>query len=395
MTELRWMAIAIVLIMTFSVDATFARVAGAPPATLFRGDPARTGWLPGPAIETQPIMRWSNDVSDVPIRSAPVIADGTVFVSDAAGAIIAVDTDRGTPRWRVQTTGLAPAAEVSSTPTVVNGVVYVGGSDGVYALDAATGELKWQFLTSFFPETAAVISSPVVVDSVVFVGASNGSVYALDARSGMLRWRYKTERPVESSPAFEAGVVFIGSWDGTIYALDAETGAERWKHVVGGPVVSTPAIADGLVFVATYLDSSLHALDAGDGHERWQVSYRPEEISFLPASPAVHDGLVVIGVNGLRSFREHDVVRAYDSENGTLRWSLRGSDVGITASPVFVDDSVLVSTRDGNVLGMDGTTGAAWWALAIGDPSASSPVVADGVLYVGNDAGVLASYEAT
>jgi outer membrane protein assembly factor BamB len=389
------MSIAIVLITTFSVGASVARGAGVPPATMFRGDPARTGRLPGPAIEVQPVMRWSIDVSDVPIRSAPVIADGSVFVSDAAGAIIAVDSESGKRRWRLQTTGLAPAAEVSSTPTVVDGVVYVGGSDGVYALDAATGELKWQFVTSFFPESAAVISSPVVDDGVVFVGASNGSVYALDARSGTLRWRYKTERPVESSPALEAGVVFVGSWDGTVYALDAATGAERWKQVVGSPVVSTPAVADGLVFVSTYLNGTLHALDALDGHERWQGTYRPEAMSFLPASPAVHDGLVVIGVNGLQSSREHDAVRAYDSKNGALRWSLQGLDVGITASPVFVDNSVLVSTRDGNVLAMDGATGEAWWALAIGDPSASSPVVAEGVLYVGNDAGVLASYEAS
>jgi len=57
--------------------------------------------------------------------------------------------------------------------------VYVGSPDGnVYALDAATGAEVWRFSTD-----GGITSSPVVVEGVVYVGDFNGSsgaVFALE-----------------------------------------------------------------------------------------------------------------------------------------------------------------------------------------------------------------------
>jgi polyvinyl alcohol dehydrogenase (cytochrome) len=98
--------------------------------------------------------------------------------------------------WRFQTGG-----GVAASPTVVGGVAYVGSWDGYeYALDAATGELKWKtFLgtttgdaSCSFPQNAGVTSSATVQDGVVYVGGGDAYWYALDASSGAVLWRVFT-----------------------------------------------------------------------------------------------------------------------------------------------------------------------------------------------------------
>src|SRR5260370_12096859 len=55
----------------------------------------------------------------------------------------------------------------SSSPTVVNGIVYFGSWDkNIYAVDANTGALKWSYATGHF-----VYSSPAVVNGIVYVGS--------------------------------------------------------------------------------------------------------------------------------------------------------------------------------------------------------------------------------
>ena len=54
----------------------------------------------------------------------------------------------------------------SSSPAVVNGVVYMGAYPCLYAFNATTGAVLWDYAS-----TAAGISSPTVVNGVVYIGA--------------------------------------------------------------------------------------------------------------------------------------------------------------------------------------------------------------------------------
>jgi outer membrane protein assembly factor BamB len=81
-----------------------------------------------------------------------------------------------------------------STPAVVNGVVFLGLSDYVAALNASDGASLWNF-------TAEVSSSPTVVDGIVYVGAYNsGNLYALNATNGDSIWNYTIGGIALSSP---------------------------------------------------------------------------------------------------------------------------------------------------------------------------------------------------
>jgi outer membrane protein assembly factor BamB len=64
---------------------------------------------------------------------------------------------------------------VWSSPTVANGIVYIGSCDhNVYALDAMTGGVAWSFLTG-----DAVDSSPTIVNDIVYVGSNDHNIYAI------------------------------------------------------------------------------------------------------------------------------------------------------------------------------------------------------------------------
>jgi hypothetical protein len=101
----------------------------------------------------------------------------------------------------------------------------VYGAPGVPKLNG----VKWKFHTG-----GRVISSPAVVNGVAYVGSTDGNLYAIDAGSGALKWKFETKSWVVSSPAILAGVVYFLGYDGHLYALDAVSGQVKWNLATGG-----------------------------------------------------------------------------------------------------------------------------------------------------------------
>ena len=127
----------------------------------------------------------------------------------------------GTEQWSFTTGG-----GVRSSPTVVDGTIFVGSTDDhLYAVDAVTGEQEWAFETRGWK---AVKSSPTVVDETVFVGSDDTNLYAVAAATGEEQWVFKTEDAVSSSPTVVNETVYIGSYDKNLYAVDAATGKKEW-----------------------------------------------------------------------------------------------------------------------------------------------------------------------
>lgn len=68
-----------------------------------------------------------------------------------------------------------------------------------------------------------VRSSPTAVDGTIYVGSDDGHIHALSADDGSKEWSFQTRRRgVRSSPAVSGGVVYVGSFDGNMYALSNE-----------------------------------------------------------------------------------------------------------------------------------------------------------------------------
>lgn len=165
------------------------------------------------------------------IRASPTVVDDTVYIGSWDENVYALNDDNGAEQWVFKTDShVGP-----SSPTVAYDTVYVGSYDNhVYALEAATGTEQWAFDTG-----TTVKSSPTVADGIVFVGNSAGrgtaNLYGIDAVRGHLVWKYGTDGPVLSSPTVVDGTVYVGSYDGRVYALTASvTGMSMDSRVLLG-----------------------------------------------------------------------------------------------------------------------------------------------------------------
>lgn len=172
---------------------------------------------------------------------------------------------------------------LNASPTVYDGVVYIGGNNGTfYALSESTGAVVWQRAIGYVKDscgargitaTATVALDPVTKTPTVYVSSGHGYLYAMNAATGAVTWKSVIHRPVRknpnyydwSSPAVANQKIYIGfagsCTDHVRGALDAFSQATGKKLAsyytvpagqVGGSIWSTAAVAaNGHVFVGT------------------------------------------------------------------------------------------------------------------------------------------------
>ena len=178
-------------------------------------------------------------------------------------------------------------------------------------------------------------STPTVVNGTVYFGATEG-VYALNADNGDKLWNYKSYN-FEASPIVANGVVYIGSVAGNFYAFDATNGNELWNYTTSAPFFSAADITNGMAYV-TPSDDSLHALNATNGNEIWNYSI---PTTFIQISPIVVNNVVYSGSG-------NGVVYAFDATNRSKLWSYAVSNITLS-SPAIVDGVLYIGSADGNV----------------------------------------------
>ena len=174
------------------------------------------------------------------------------------------------PAWTGTTSGL-----VESSPAVAHGVVYVGDNDHkLYAFDAAGNTGCSDTPKTCTPLWTATrgggglgvdLASPTVANGVVYIGAAVGLLYAFDA-SGKTNcsgtpttctplWIAPTGGgAVFSSPVVAGGVVYVGSDDDKLFAFDAagntncsgvpKVCAPLWSATTDGEVRASPAVGE-------------------------------------------------------------------------------------------------------------------------------------------------------
>ena len=253
---------------------------------MFHHDTAHIGYSTSAAPSTnQTLWTWTSK-SGLPVISSPAVVNGVVYVGDTDGRVYALNATTGKQIWNHTTGG-----GVLSSPAVTGGIVYVGSfDDNIYALYATNGTKKWNFTTG-----SKVWSSPAVVGGVVYIGSEDNNVYAINATNGTKIWNYTTGGPIVSSPAVVGGVVYIGSEDNRTYALNATTAtipkSKRllWKYMTGSWVASSPVVANGIVFVGS-ADDNVYALNAATGALVWKYATG----WIVESSPAVANGVVYV-----------------------------------------------------------------------------------------------------
>ncbi len=149
-------------------------------------------------------------VSYESFSSSPAYANSVVYVSTSKGNILALDASSGAKIWNHTATDLS---SYTSSPIYYNETVYTSSKNGVYALDAVSGQEIWHS-NLFFAQ-----ASPSIVNGVIYVGTGDGNIYGLDSQTGNLIWQYTIDGFVRGQTSIVNGVIYVGTGSGKIYAV--------------------------------------------------------------------------------------------------------------------------------------------------------------------------------
>jgi len=345
---------------------------------MFHHDTANTGFSPDTNVPAQVEEVWRYYCRG---GYSPAIADGIVYfgASNMSGDdVIALDADTGLLIWSYNFGGTAYVD--ATAPAVDNGSVYVTGSKDskangtVYSFDAATGSVKWSYLIGDY----IFKSSPKPVDGKVYFGTDDNKVYCLNASNGSLVWSYATASSVRSTPAIVNGIVYIGSDDQKCYALNANTGNLIWSYDTGndgygGSIQNAPAVANGKVYFRSS-NYFTYCLNASNGSVIWK-----RETSGPAGSVAIAYGNVYIA-------DYEGMIYGLNADNGNINWSY-STGTNIASSPVIANNVLYIvvgGDYDANLMAFNASNGTLLWNIDIGSRSfiSSVPAIADGKIFV-------------
>jgi alcohol dehydrogenase (cytochrome c) len=231
------------------------------------------------------------------------------------------------------------------TPVVVNGIMYVTGSNDAYALNAQTGQVLWHYsrpVTSGLIDDASghINRGVALLGTRLYMETDNAHLLCLDARSGHLIWDvayadWNKNYGATSAPLIVKDKVLVGTSGGDdgvrgfLAAFNAETGKLAWRlWTIPAPGEFGSSSWPG--------DTYLH----GGGTTWMPGTYDPElnTIYWGTSNPAPdYDGSVRPGDDLYASS-----VLAIDPDTGKLKWYFQFTphdlyDYDGVETPVLVD----------------------------------------------------------
>jgi outer membrane protein assembly factor BamB len=299
-----------------------------------------------------------------------------------------------------------------------------GRNDGPYQDEKLNGptdaDIVWKLdmvrELAAFPHNMSN-SSPVVWEDLVFVETSNGrddshervpaprapSFLAVNKNTGRVVWQDSSpganilhgqwSSPTLASVDGTMQAVFPGG-DGWLYGFNARTGQKLWWFNLNpndavwpktkNDGIATPVYQDGRVFMAVGQDPEsgegighLYAIDPrkrGDISETGRI-WQYDKIRRSISTAAVVDGLVF--VSDFSGF-----LHCVDAATGAPQWSF-DTLAAVWGSPLAGDGKVYLGDEDGDVVVLQaGRTLKKLAEFNMGDAVYSTPVAANGVLYI-------------
>lgn len=370
-----------------------------------------------------------DDVS-IDLAATPAVADGFVVFATLEGTVRALRATDGKELWH-----FSARDGIAASPTIHRGRVFVGSFDRtLYALRLSDGAVMWSR-----PGVGISYASPTVVSDelgdglLLMTGFPDRHLIRFDAATGKPIWQTAEGVIVRSSHASVAvggGKAVVGLAGGVHHAFDVATGQLAWAYRAEGTVhLSSPLILDGRAYFAPGgAEAALHAVDlqTGVAIDGWPVKLRtPDPVKgkllerqHIVSSPVAAGGLVLLQVRFADIVDEgtdtlpdrydlREVLAGFDPASGRVMFqnelAARSAanptiipTLGVLPTPAaFVDagtgDELLAVavTMSPIVRVLRARTGTSMWQRDVGAATKSSPVMANGMLVIASDGGLL------
>jgi outer membrane protein assembly factor BamB len=380
------------------------------------GISTETGWRKDWPAEG-PRKLWSAQVGAG--MSSAVVVDGRLFTQGNDGnehdEVFALDAATGAELWKFSFPCQSAAHEMpivpngpGATPTVHGGHVFILSREGdLISLEANTGAVAWRknLVTDLGGKRPVYgyAQSPLVEDGRVFldIGAApeaTGSTVALDAATGDLQWRAGSgEAGYSAARAFTRdGHRYVAMFKGeALDVFDPADGRVVWSFRTTArdfTNAATPVFVGHRILISnTSADESAALLDWDAGptpnvHPAWK--HKQFALLFNSAIPL--DGCL-FAFNEKR--RGHNEFTCVDAATGETRWV---SDAVPTSTFILADGHWIFLARDGEVLLAPATTSGLKPIArfkALDGKCYATPTLANGRLFVRDNAGALAAFD--
>ncbi len=258
--------------------------------------------------------RWRQDLG-VPGRSAPMIADGRVFVTTIDDRLFAFAAADGHQLWTHQAATPVTAMLGEPAPAYYRGLVVVGfGSGELACLRADSGSVVW-------------------TDG---LGASAGRATVGDFLS------------IRGLPVIVNGLVYAISMGGLLICNDVPTGRRVWDRQVAGE--DTPYVAGEWMFIISS-QQEIAAVNINDGRiswitqlPRWDDPEKRKNTLTWYGPLLVSDRLVVTGTS--------EDALSVSPYTGEVLGHLQLSDSAAPVAPVVAGGTVLLVTNNARLIAL-------------------------------------------
>jgi len=241
-------------------------------------------------------------------------------------------------------------------------------------LQASDAKVLWKQ-----PTEAEIVAGANFWRDKVLVGSQDSRLYCFDAKTGEIAWKLQIENQIRTFSTIVDDKCFVMQCDGKLHVVDLNKG----EIVSSVPIeqantTSTPAVLGDHLYFGTE-DGAVMCINWKTPKIAWSIEEKSGDA--FRSSPAVAEGIVVIGTRGRR-------VNALDPKDGSELWSFQTKNK-VDASPVIVGDRVLVGASDGRIYLIDRKTGKETWQYQCQGGINAGAVVADGRFVVGTDRGLI------
>jgi outer membrane protein assembly factor BamB len=337
-------------------------------------------------------------------HAAPVIWDRHVFVTTATaetGAVrelYALDALNGDVLWS-RSMGFGPDHKhqlnsyASSTPATDGERVYVAFADqdkfvlSAYDFD---GNLVWRRLLGLHESQHGLGTSPIIYNGLVIMANQQdgpSSVSAFDAETGETVWStlqsaretsYATPIVIPSAGGKNELICVSGATG--ITSLDPASGSENWATgTLPKRTVSSPVFSGGHVY-ATCGQGGKGALMIGA--EPGQSLGTTERVTFRRERDLPYVPTFIANGDLFYLWLDQGVVLCFDPKQDKLLWQERVSGT-CYGSPICIDGKLYCIDEGGNVFVVAASPEFhLYGSTPLGDPSHSTPSVANGRLYL-------------
>jgi outer membrane protein assembly factor BamB len=371
---------------------------------VWRGNIARTGEFDSPGPLRPPGLKWKVETGQ-PVKSSPVIVDGTVYIGSDDGNFRAIDLNTGRKKWVFRAAG-----PVRSSAAVFAGKVFITCPRHFYCLDAATGAEIWKLSGGFWDDSPLIVPGPMrsrdgrTLDGVVFYSQPWRNLVGVDIADGTEVWRFRDGHGPGrngSSALVHRGRIIHFRGSQATEVVDLLT--ERRDYAIDGAIDSgyfTPAARDGISYsyirgIAAFdIVANSANRDKGSHMNNYDFKWR-----FDPGQENgwdyQHPGISSISVDEKHVYFGHTdtYVYALDRNKGEVRWKTSTGGVNRSSPAIGNGPLLFIGSYNHNIYGINRANGQIAWQFATNGPVHSSPAVSGGILVVGSDDGAIYALE--